>query len=348
MVAQSFDVVIGVDTHRDQHALALVRTGEGALVAEALVPANRAGNRRALTIAKRQRGSRRLWALEGTGSYGASLARFLQERGECVVEVERPKRSGSRGRAKSDPLDALRAARAALAGEAGACPRRAGRREALRVLLATREGAVQTRQVGLNQLRALVLTAPDQVRERLHGLGRDRLVRACCALRPRSGQEPALHGTLLGLKSCARRVEAARREADELERELRALVTELSPQLLALDGVGPISAAQVLVAWSHPGRFKNEAAFARLAGAAPIPASSGKVVRHRLDRGGDRRLNRALHTVVLCRRRRHAETIAYIERRLHEGKSARDAVRCLKRYLARSIFRLLEGLPIAA
>jgi hypothetical protein len=247
MVAQAFDVVIGVDTHKDQHALALVHARDGTVIAEELVAANRAGHRRALVLAKRGRGRSRLWALEGTGSYGAGFCRFLQQRGERVVEVERPKRSGSKGRAKSDPLDALRAARAALAGEASACPRRAGKREAVRVLLTTREGAVQTRQVGLNQLRALVLTAPDPLRERLGGLGQRTLVRTCARLRPRTGQEPALHGTLLGLRSCARRVEAAMREADELERELRVLVNGLAPQLLALEGVGPISAAQLLV-----------------------------------------------------------------------------------------------------
>ncbi len=143
-------------------------------------------------------------------------------------------------------------------------------------------------------------------------------------------------------------MQAATREADELERELRLLVHALAPQLLAVHGVGPISAAQVLVAWSHPGRFRSEAAFARLAGAAPIPASSGQVIRYRLDRGGDRKLNRALHTIVVCRRRSHAATIAYVQRRVAEGKSKRDATRCLKRYLARSIFRLLEGMPQAA
>jgi len=347
MVTDSLDVVIGVDTHRDTHSLALVRCRDGVLVAEQELPANRAGYRAALRLGKRL-GPRRLWALEGTGSYGAGLARFLAERGERVCEVERPARAGSRHRLKSDSLDALRAARTALAGQALASPRAAGRREALRVLLQTREGAVKTRRCGLNQLRALLVSAPEELRERLRGRGRDALVGACTRLRPQRRSQPERYATALALRSVARRVEQATREAAELESELRRLVSELCPQLLSLEGVGPISAAQVLVSWSHRGRFRSEAAFARLAGAPPIPASSGKLVRHRLDRGGDRRLNRALHTIVLTRRRGDAATIAYIARRVSEGKSERDAVRCLKRYLARQLFRLLEATPTVA
>lgn len=344
MVTDALDVVIGVDTHRDTHAFALVRCRDGVLVGEQELAANRAGYRAALRLGTRS-GRRRLWALEGTGSYGAGLARFLQERGERVLEVERPAREGSRRRLKSDSLDALRAARAALAGQALASPRAAGRREALRVLLQTREGAVQTRRCGLNQLRALLVCAPEDLRERLRGHARDALVRACTHLRPQQRSRPERYATALALRSLARRIEQATREAAELERELRRAVSELCPQLLALDGVGPITAAQVLVSWSHRGRFRSEAAFARLAGAPPIPASSGKVVRHRLDRGGDRRLNRALHTIVLTRRRGDLATRTYIARRVSEGKSERDAVRCLKRYLARQLFRLLESTP---
>jgi transposase len=346
MVTDSLDVVIGVDTHRDAHSLAIVRCVDGVLIAEHELPANRAGYRAALRLGERS-GRRRLWALEGTGSYGAGLARFLAEQGERVCEVERPARQGRRARLKSDSLDALRAARAALAGQALASPRAAGRREALRVLLQTREGAVAVRRAGLNQLRALVVSAPEELRERLRERGRDALVRACTRLRPQRRSKPELYATALALRSCARRVEQATREAAELADELRQLVGELCPQLLSLEGVGPISAAQVLVSWSHQGRLRSEAAFARLAGAPPIPASSGQTVRHRLDRGGDRRLNRALHTIVLSRRRGDAATIAYIARRVSEGKSERDAVRCLKRYLARQLFRLLEATPAA-
>ena len=347
MVTDSLDVVIGVDTHRDAHSLALVRSRDGVLIAEQEQPATRAGYRAALRLGKRA-GERRLWALEGTGSYGAGLARFLAERGERVCEVERPAREGSRARLKSDSLDALRAARAALAGQALASPRAAGRREALRVLLQAREGAVAIRRSGLNQLRALVVSAPEELRERLRGQSREALVSTCSHLRPHSRQQAELYATALALRSIARRVEQATREAAGLQAELARFVCELAPQLLALAGVGPISAAQVLVSWSHRGRLRSEAAFARLAGAAPIPASSGKTVRHRLDRGGDRQLNRALHTIVLTRRRGDVATIAYIARRVSEGKSERDAVRCLKRYLARQLFRLLEAIPTVA
>ena len=341
MFAESVDVVIGVDTHRDSHALALLDAGLGALIAEERVDANREGYRRALKLASGC-GRRRLWAVEGTGSYGAGLARYLQRQGERVLELERPVRSGSRGRAKSDALDALRAARAALTGEPLAELRSGGQREALRVLLVSREASVAVRRRGLNQLRALVLTAPAELRERLQGLPKRALVKRCVALRPRSGQQPQLRGTLLALRSCGRQVKLARREAATLERELAALVQQLSPQLLSHYGVGPITAAQLLVSWSHPGRLRSEAAFARLAGVAPIPCSSGKTIRHRLDRGGDRQLNRALHTIVLARRRSDQRTIAYIHRRISEGKTEREAIRSLKRYIARSLYRLLE------
>lgn len=347
MVAESVDVVVGVDTHRDTHALAVLRARDGARLFELEVAAGRAGYRVALARARRA-GSRRLWALEGTGAYGAGLARFLSARGERVVEVERPAREGSRRRLKSDRFDALRAARVGLAGEALAAPRAGGRREALRVLLQAREGAVATRRTGLNQLRAILITAPDDLRERLRAQGRAALIRQCLRLRPQRRQASERYATTLALRTIARRVEQATLEAATLEAELEAGVRELAPQLLELQGVGPISAAQVLVSWSHPGRFHSEAAFARLAGAAPIPASSGRVVRHRLDRGGDRQLNRALHTIVLSRRRTDANTRAYIARRAADGKSDRDAVRCLKRYLARSLYRLLEAMPQTA
>lgn len=342
MVTESADYVVGVDTHAERHALALIEAGSGLLVLESELPACREGYRRALRLVRRRAPGRRVWAVEGTGCYGAGLARYLAGQGERVLEVDRPVRQGREGRFKSDPLDALRAARSALSGQL-ACPRAEGEREALRVLLATREQAVATRRAGRNQLRALVVTAPEGLRQRLRGLGKDQLLSSCLRLRPRAGQEPARHATELALRSCARRVAAAHKEADELEREISKLVRSLCPKLLAQQGVGPISAGWLLSAWSHKGRVRSEAAFARLAGAAPIPASSGKTTRHRLDRGGDRKLNRALHTIVLSRRHSDPETKAYISRRLSEGKSSREAVRCLKRYLTRSLFRLMEA-----
>lgn len=347
MLAESVDVVIGVDTHRDSHALAVVDASLGVVVVEEQVDASREGYRRALRLASRH-GRRRLWAVEGTGAYGAGLTRFLQQKGERVLELERPVRRGSRGRAKSDALDAVRAARAVLAGEPLAQPRADGDREALRVLLVSREAAVRVRRSGLNQLRALVVTAPPELRERLTRLPKGTLVKRCLTLRPRPTQTPQLRGTLLALRACARQVDLATREAAVLERELNCLVERLAPQLLTYFGVGPISAAQLLVSWSHRGRFRSEAAFARLAGTAPIPASSGQTIRHRLDRGGDRQLNRAIHNVVLIRRRRDNQTIAYIQRRIAQGKTEREAVRSLKRYTARHLYRLMENTSRAA
>jgi transposase len=345
MLADKVDFVLGVDTHADAHALALLEASTQRTRCAVTIPASRRGYRRALRLARRQAPGRRLWALEGTGSYGAGLARFLAERGEQVREVERPRREGGRGRLKSDALDAERAARLLLAGQAGALPRLGLEAQALRALLTTREGAVVAGTAARNELRALLLSAPPELRERLQGLPPAALLAACARLRP--GREEGRAALVLALRSLALRVRHLHTEAKELEAELARRVRSLAPALLARRGVGPISAAALLVAWSHPGRISNEAAFARLAGVAPIPASSGKVVRHRLDRGGDRRLNRALHTIVLSRRRLDEETKAYIARRVAEGKSEREAVRCLKRYLARSLFRLLEATPMA-
>lgn len=341
MLAEAADFVVGVDTHGERHSFALVDARTGALLREWQLPARAQGYRRALALASRFAEGRRLWALEGSGCYGAGLARFLTAAGECVREVERPWRRGSRARLKSDPLDALRAARVAFERPL-AIPRAGGAREALRVLLATREQAVEVRRVGLNQLRALLVTAPDELRQRLSGLSARSLPARCKALRLRAAAGEAERASVLALRLCAQRVLTASKEAQTLEREIARLVHALAPSLLTEPGVGPISAGFLLLGWSHRGRLRSEAAFARLTGAAPIPASSGKVTRHRLDRGGDRRLNRALHTIVLAKRRSDPATIAYIERRLQEGKTTREAVRCLKRYLARRLYRLLE------
>ena len=328
----------GVDTHADMHVAAALDPIGGLLGVQEF-PATAGGYARLLgwlggfgTVA--------LVGIEGTGSYGAGLARFLAGRGERLLEVERPARTGSRGRLKSDPLDALRAARAALAGQPLAQPRSGQQREALRALVTTREGAVAVRRAGLCQLRSLLVLLPEPQRNKLRGLSRSRLLARCAALRPRPGD-----GQPLALRSLARRVIAADQEAAQLEHAIRQQITKLAPTLLDQPGIGPITAAQLLISWSHPGRIRNEAAFARLAGAAPIPASSGNTLRHRLDRGGDRQLNRALHTILLYRRHHDPTTNAYIQRRRNDGKTDREAIRCLKRYLARSLYRHLEAMP---
>ena len=345
MLADELDYVIGVDTHRDEHVLAAVVAPAGAIVARQAVAANARGYRETLRFAEQYAPGRRAWAIEGTGSYGAGLARSLAARGEAVLEISRTLRAERRLGGKNDSLDAARTARAALASETLALPRAGERREALRLLLIARRSAVDVRREALTQLRSVIVTAPDRLREQLRGLPVAKLLKRCSRLRRSRSQTADELATKLVLRSLARRIEAATLEADELEHELLGHVCALAPALLDEPGVGPIVAAQLIVAWSHPGRLRSEACFARLAGVAPVPASSGKTTRHRLSRGGDRQLNRALHTIILNRQRTDPTTRAYIQRRTSEGKTRREAVRCLKRYLARHLYRQLETMP---
>jgi transposase len=341
MLADELDYVLGVDTHRDEHVLAVVTAPAGAVVAGRAAPANARGYRELLRVADRHAPGRRAWAIEGTGSYGAGLARYLAGRGEVVLELSRTPRGERRLRGKDDFLDAARTARAALAAETLALPRVGERREALRLLLVARRSAVDVRREALSQLRAVIVTAPEQLREQLRGLPTGALLDRCSRLRRTHSTADEL-ATRLVLRSLARRVQAATLEADELERELHKHVRALAPALLDEPGIGPIVAAQLIVAWSHRGRLRSEACFARLAGVAPVPASSGQTQRHRLSRGGDRQLNRALHTIALHRRQHDPATRDYIARRIAEGKTAREATRLVKRYLARHLYRLLQ------
>jgi transposase len=342
MLADELDYVIGVDTHRDEHVVAVVRAPAGVVVAGDAVCANARGYRAALRFAGRYAPGKRAWAIEGTGSYGAGLARYLAERGETVLEVSRMPRAERRLRGKDDPLDAARMARAALASETLALPRLGERREAVRLLLIARRSAVDVRREALPQLRAVIVTAPDRLRQDLRGLPVGKLLDRCSRLRRSTSAGADELATRLVLRSLARRITAATLEADELEGELLGHVRALAPQLLDEPGVGPVVAAQLLVAWSHRGRLHSEAAFARLAGVAPVPASSGQTQRQRLSRGGDRQLNRALHTIALHRRQHDPATRNYIAKRIAEGKTRPDATRLLKRYLARHLYRLLE------
>jgi transposase len=341
MLADRLDYVVGVDPHRDSHTLAVVQVVSGAVVFEANVAADSDGYAQALKLVDQHATGRRAFAVEGTGSFGAGLTRFLAARGEEVLEVGRLRRERRSG-GKTDALDAIRAARSVLAQSRPATPRASGEREALRALMAAREGAVNAKRAGLCQLRDLLITTPEPLRSELRPLTRARLLQRLAATRPERRQDPQLRGTLLALRFIARRVLQLTAEERELAREIEALTRKLAPQLLDQPGVGPLAAAQLVLSWSHKGRICSEAAFARLAGCAPIPASSGQTVRYRLDRSGDRRLNRALHMILVTRRRTHLPTIAYIERRIQEGKSRREATRCLKRYLARNLYRLLE------
>jgi transposase len=342
MLADELDYVVGVDTHLDEHVLAVVAAPSGAVLARRAVHANARGYVAALRFAREAAGGARIWAVEGTGSYGAGLTRYLARRGETVLEVSRTPRAERRLRGKDDSLDAARTARAALASETLALPRSGERREAVRLLLIARRSAVDVRREALGQLRGVIVTAHDQLREELRGLPVGKLLERCSRFRRSSSASADELATRIVLRSLARRIEAATLEAAELERELLGHVRALAPRLLDEPGVGPIVAAQLIVAWSHHGRVRSEAAFARLAGVAPVPASSGHTIRHRLSRGGDRQVNRALHTVVLHRRQHDATTKDYIERRVAEGKTRRDASRLLKRYLARHLYRLLQ------
>jgi transposase len=342
MLADELDYVVGVDTHRDQHTLAVVGAPSGGLVAQRSVRATARGYAEAVRFAERHAPGARVWAVEGAGHYGAGLARHLSGRGETVIESGRGPRDERRLRGKDDPLDAVGAARAALASEKLALPRSGQRREALRLLLVARRGAVEVRRRALVQLRSVIVTAPDRLREQLQALPERRLLERCSRFRRSSSCPVDELAAKLVLRTLARRIETATAEAEQLERELLAHVRALAPQLLDEPGVGPIVAADVIVAWSHRGRVRSEAAFARLAGVAPVPASSGQTIRHRLSRGGDRQLNRALHTIVLHRRQHDPTTQTYIERRVADGKSKREATRLLKRYLARHLYRLLQ------
>ena len=309
MLAELVDGVIGVDPHRDTLTAAAV-TNLGGVLAHTTTGTDAAGYQRLLDFAQTQLPGRRCWAVEGAGSFGAGLTVMLQQRGERVVEVGRPKRPASRSGAKSDALDAVRAAREALGQDRPASPRRRGEREALRALLTTRRCATLARVAAIGQLKALIVGAPQELRAELRGRGPTRQVDHCASLRERPARSLEHRATVRALRATAQRIRFLQTEADQLQAELTVLVDAVAPWLLEVPGVGPLSAAQVLVSWSRAGRFRSEAAFAALAGTNPIPASSGQVTRYRLNRGGDRQLNRALHTILLVRLRTDPDTRA--------------------------------------
>ena len=342
MLTEGIDYVVGVDTHKLTHTGAVV-TPIGAVLGHVTIAADAAGYRQLFRFVQKMAPGRRLWAIEGTGSYGAQLTAGLLELGERVVEIDRPARPARRNGSKSDELDAVRAAREALARDHLAQPRRRGDREAMRVLLSTRAGAIRARTKALCHLRALIVNAPERLRAQLRQLGTASLVDRCAHMRinPRSPAEERC--TRLALRATALRIRALEAEALQLETHLASLVQQTAPLLLQEFGVATIAAAQILCSWSHAGRIRTEAAFAALAGVAPIPASSGQTTRHRLNRCGDRQLNRAIHLIVIARLTHHAETRGYAERRVAEGKTPREIQRCLKRHLARRLFKLLEA-----
>jgi transposase len=337
------DVVIGVDTHVHTHSAAAVDAATGGVLGEITVDATTDGYERLVEFAD-EHAVLRAWAIEGTGGHGAGLARHLARREEVVVELDRPQRAKRRNGAKSDPLDAIRAAREALARARLGTPRSSGERQALSVLLAARRSAVNAAGDAQRQVFSLVIAAPELIRERFRGQKLSVMLKTAAGLRVHASWDVETTTTVITLRSLARRARALVEEAAEHERAILRIVRSWRPDLLEQLGVGPIVAATVLCAWSHPGRIHSEAAFAMLAGAAPIPANSGQVTtHHRLNRYGDRQLNRALHTIALSRIRYHQPTRAYVDRRTTEGKTSREIKRCLKRYIARDLFRLLEA-----
>jgi transposase len=334
----AWTVAIGVDTHKDVHvAVACDRLGGQLDACE--IPASAAGYGHLLAWAEAL--GRPAFAIEGCGSYGSGLARFLQASGATVFECERPRRR-ERRRGKSDLIDAALAARRLVVGEGLGSPRGGGRREELRLLLLERRGLVGARTATLNQLQAVLVSAPERLRVRLGALRGARLAQAARALRCGGGEERVLVGVLRRL---GRRVQQLEAELAELEAELEAIVSELVPELLEECGVGPVCAAQLVASSGDPARMRSEAAFAALAGTSPVDASSGRQRRHRLNRGGDRQLNRTLHVIALARVRHDRETAAYHERLLGSGKTAREARRCVKRALARHFYRRLCANP---
>ena len=341
------DVVIGVDTHVHTHSAAALDARTGGLLDEITVEATADGYAQLVEFAD-QHASPRAWAIEGTGGHGAGLTRHLERGEEVVIELDRPERAKRRHGAKSDPLDAIRAAREALARPRLGAPRSGGDRQALSVLLAARRSAVDAGTVAQRQVFSLIIAAPEQIRARFRGQKLPGMIKTAAALRVHPSWDVETTTTVTTLRTLARRARALAEEAADHEEAIRVIVRSWRPDLLEQLGIGPIVAATVLCAWSHAGRIHSEAAFAMLAGVAPIPANSGQVTtRYRLNRYGDRQLNRALHTIVLSRIRYDRATRDYVARRTTEGKTTREIKRCLKRYIARDLYRQLESAPVS-
>ena len=335
-------VVGGVDTHGEtNHAAVLDALGRQ--LGDREFPTTPTGYRQLLSWLS-SHGQISSIGMEGTGAYGAGLARYLHLEGVKVVEVDRPDRKARRRHGKSDPLDAYAAARAALSGAAtGTAKTHDGTVEAIRALRVSRSSAVKARTQATNQIKALVVTAPAELRQQLRHLSTTVLIATCARLRPTLDLADPEQATKAALRRLARRHEYLNKEIAEADAELRALVTRAAPRLVDLPGVGVEVAGQLLTtAGDNADRLRSEASFAHLCGVAPVPASSGRTRRHRLNRGGDRAANNALYIVVLSRLRYDSRTRAYADRRTQEGLSKSEIIRCLKRYIAREIYTALQ------
>ena len=331
----------GVDTHLDLNVVAAV-DALGGLIGVAQFPTTVSGHGELLAWLQGF-GAVALVGVEGTSSYGAGLARHLRASGVEVVEVDRPNRQSRRRTGKSDPADAIEAARAAVSGRAqGAGKTKDGNVEAIRALVVAKRSARSAKIQALNQIRNLVVTAPEDLREQLKGASRHDIATMAAALRPRQSTDQVGFATRTALCMLGRRALALDAEKEGLDEMLERLVEKTAPELLGRLGVGVDTAATLLVtAGDNPGRIRSEAAWAHLCGVAPIQASSGKVTRVRLDRGGDRQANSALWVIVMARMSADKATRAYVERRVAEGRSKLEVVRVLKRYVARELYRYL-------
>lgn len=340
--AAAGEVTGGVDTHQDTHTAAVIDQ-VGRVLGTREFAATPAGYTAMLAWMRGHGGLARA-GVEGTGAYGAGLVRMLRSNGVEVIEVDRPNRRTRRLQGKSDPIDAVQAAKTALAGGRTSTPKhRDGRVEAVRNLRVARRSAIDQRADTQRQIKSLIITAPDTLRTILRGLSITKLIVVCANLRPDRADTgtPATAATI-ALRSLARRHEQLSAEITDLDELLGPLVAAINPALVAANGIGTDTAGQLLVtAGENHDRLTSEAAFAMLCGVAPLPASSGRTNRHRLNRGGDRQANAALYRTVLSRLRWDPRTRAYAERRTTEGLTKKDIIRCLKRYIAREIYQII-------
>lgn len=343
MLADIIDAVIGIDTHRDTHQVEIA-SPTGVPIATCTIPNTSAGYRRLLHwIDEHTPGSQLAASVEGTRSYGVGVTRALTAAGLLVIECEQPNRKVRRGKGKSDQIDAHLAVLTALRTPTDRLPtpRADGDREALRILLSARNELVTATTGQINRLRALLRDGDDHDRDLARGPLTEATLTALSRRKPptRASREQTVRQA--EIRRLALALNTGRQELKTNRTQLQTIVNDLAPGLTTHRGVGPVSAAQAIVSFSHPGRCRNDAAFAALAGTNPIPASSGRTTRHRLNQGGDRALNNAIHTIAMTRMRCCPTTRAYVTRRTAEGKTPREIRRCLKRYITRQLYRTL-------
>ncbi len=350
MLAELVDSVVGVDTHRDTHE-AEIAYPTGTAIGTRQISNDSSGFAELLAwISARAPGPRVVVAIEGSRSFGVGLARAVAAAGLTVIECEQPRREARRGKGKSDPIDAHLAVLAALRLDADRLPvpRADGDREALRILLGARHDLTVATTAQTNRLRALLLGGEDTDRDLARATLTDALL---VAMTRRRGPRQATRGQAVRDGEIRRLARAVRDGRDALAANralLQTIVDEIAPGLTHRRSVGAVTAAQAIVSFSHPGRCRSDAAVAALSGTSPLPASSGKTVRHRLNRGGDRALNSAIHTIAVTRMRCCPTTKEYVARRTAQGKSTREIRRCLKRYIARELYRALTARQSAA